>query len=256
MTAVNDWVLSEACSTAAAWRSEIQLAVNCSVFQLRRHEASTAVASALEVSGLDPGRLSIEFTESALTDDRAVSDLHTLSRLGVKLTLDDMVSDWSALTDLKRIAVDTVKIDGSFIGGLDHVGGANRSIVETIVKVIHSLDLSTVAKAVETAGQAAILRDIGVDAGQGYFFAPPLAAEDALALATMKAIPVLPLSRAHSEAPPPSSDESPSGVEDVAEVTSRDRLADDDTLIGWARLIRPMARTTGTTPNGGDDRRP
>jgi len=258
MTAVNDWVLSEACSRAAGWRSEIQLAVNCSVFQLRRHEASAAVASALEASGLDPGRVSIEFTETALTDDLALSDLRALSLLGVELTLDDMVSDWASLANVKCIAVNTVKINGSFIGGLEHVGGANRSIVETIVKVIHSLDLCTVAKAVETAGQAAILREIGADVGQGYFFAPPLVADEAFALATMTSIPVLPLSNECSEPAPSPSGESSSDFDDGAEVTRFDGVADDEgaeILIGWARLIKPLARATVASSNGGDDRR-
>jgi EAL domain-containing protein (putative c-di-GMP-specific phosphodiesterase class I) len=249
MKAVNDWVLSEACSKAAAWRPEIQLAVNCSVFQLRRHEASASAAAALEVSGLDAGRLSIEFTESALADDRALHDLGALAKLGVQLTLDDMVADWSSVTDLKRIAVSTVKIDGSFIGGLDHVGGSNRSIVETIVKVIHSLDLCTGAKAVETAGQ---------DVGQGYFFAPPLAAEEALALASMDTIPILPLSTEHRETV--TSDPGESGAEDVvvAELIEVDPSADedfDDTLVGWARLIQPVARSTGPTPHAGVEKR-
>jgi len=146
MTALNGWVLSEACAQAVRWRSEIQLAVNCSVFQLRRHEASAAVASALEASGLDPGRVSIEFTETALTDDLALSDLRALSLLGVELTLDDMVSDWASLANVKCIAVNTVKINGSFIGGLEHVGGANRSIVETIVPCgMKRLEISTAA---------------------------------------------------------------------------------------------------------------
>ncbi len=257
MTAVNNWVLIEACSRATVWRSEIQLAVNCSVFQLRRHEASTAVVSALDASGLDPGRLSIEFTEAALTDDEAVSDLRTLSQLGVTLSLDDMVSDWSSLTDLKRIAVDTVKIDGLFIGGLEHVGGANRSIVETIVKMIHSLDLCAVAKSVETAGQAAVLREIGADAGQGYFFAPPLAADEALALATMKTIPVLPLSADGGGTAPSDTQEALSEDDDVLQNLEMDRNTkedSDETAIGWARLIRPMTRTTGSTLNGGNDR--
>ncbi len=257
MKAVNDWVLSEACSKAAAWRPEIQLAVNCSVFQLRRHEASASAAAALEVSGLDPGRLSIEFTGSALADERALHDLGVLAKLGVQLTLDDMVADWSSVTDLRRIAVSTVKIDGSFIGGLDHVGGSNRSIVETIIKLIHSLDLCTGAKAVETAGQVAILREIGADVGQGYFFAPPLTAEETLALATMDTIPTLPQSTEHRETVTPDSRESVDEDVVVAEVIEGPRSADDDldTLVGWARLIRPVARSISPAPHAGAERR-
>jgi hypothetical protein len=86
-----------------------------------------------------------------------------------------------------------MKIDGSLIDGIDHAGGVNRAIVETIVKVSHSLDLCTVAEAVETAAQVAILRELGADVGQGYFFAPPLAADETLALTDMDLLPIFPL---------------------------------------------------------------
>ncbi len=193
MTALNGWVLSEACARAVSWRSEIQLAVNCSVFQLRRNEAAAAAAVALEESGLHPDRLTIEVTETTLADDTAAADLRAISRLGIQLTVDDMGSDWSSLENLQHFAVNTMKIDGSLIDGIDHAGGVNRAIVETIVKVSHSLDLCTVAEAVETASQVAILREVGADVGQGYFFAPPLGADEALALTSMDALPLFSL---------------------------------------------------------------
>ena len=182
MTAVNRWVLSEACYEAVSWPPEVQLAVNCSVFQLRRNEAAPAAASAIGASGLDPGRLSIEVTGTALADDGTAADLHALSRLGIRLTLDDMGSDLLSLKNLSHLSVNTVKIAGSLIGGLEQVGASTRAIVETTVKVTHSLGLCAAAKSVETAGQAATLREIGADVGQGYFYSPPLAAEHALAL--------------------------------------------------------------------------
>jgi hypothetical protein len=104
-----------------------------------------------------------------------------------------MGSDWSSLENLQHFAVNTMKIDGSLIDGIDHVGGVNRAIVETIVKVSHSLDLCTVAEAVETAAQVAILREVGADVGQGYFFAPPLGADEALALTALETLPVFSL---------------------------------------------------------------
>ena len=194
MTALNGWVLSEACAHAVRWRADIQLAVNCSVFQLRRNEAAAAAAIALEDSGLQPDRLTIEVTETTLADDGAAADLRAISRLGIQLTVDDMGSDWSSLENLQHFAVNTMKIDGSLIDGIDHVGGVNRAIVETIVKVSHSLDLCTVAEAVETAAQVAILREVGADVGQGYFFAPPLGADEALALTSLDALPLFSLS--------------------------------------------------------------
>jgi EAL domain-containing protein (putative c-di-GMP-specific phosphodiesterase class I) len=194
MTALNGWVLAEACARAVSWRSELQLAVNCSVFQLRRNEAAAAAAVALEQSGLHPDRLTIEVTETTLADDGAAADLRAISRLGIQLTVDDMGSDWSSLENLQHFAVNTMKIDGSLIDGIDHAGGVNRAIVETIVKVSHSLDLCTVAEAVETAAQVAILREVGADVGQGYFFAPPLGAEEAYALTSLDTLPLFSLS--------------------------------------------------------------
>jgi EAL domain-containing protein (putative c-di-GMP-specific phosphodiesterase class I) len=207
MTALNGWVLSEACARAVSWGSDIQLAVNCSVFQLRRMEAAAAAAHALEVSGLHPDRLTVEVTETTLADDGAAADLRAISRLGIQLTVDDMGSDWSSLENLQHFAVNTMKIDGSLIDGIDHAGGVNRAIVETIVKVSHSLDLCTVAEAVETASQVAILREVGADVGQGYFFAPPLGADEALALTTMDTPPVFSL----TESAMPAHDPVPSG---------------------------------------------
>jgi EAL domain-containing protein (putative c-di-GMP-specific phosphodiesterase class I) len=214
MTALNGWVLSEACARAVSWRSDIQLAVNCSVFQLRRNEAAAAAAIALEESGLQPDRLTIEVTETTLADDTAAADLRAISRLGIQLTVDDMGSDWSSLENLQHFAVNTMKIDGSLIDGIDHAGGVNRAIVETIVKVSHSLDLCTVAEAVETAAQVAILRDVGADVGQGYFFAPPLGSDEAFALTSHDALPLFSLTVSaadegtdHVDVPDPSGSE-------------------------------------------------
>jgi EAL domain-containing protein (putative c-di-GMP-specific phosphodiesterase class I) len=230
MTALNGWVLSEACARAVSWGSEIQLAVNCSVFQLRRMEAAAAAAHALEVSGLDPDRLTVEVTETTLADDGAAADLRAISRLGIQLTVDDMGSDWSSLENLQHFAVNTMKIDGSLIDGIDHAGGVNRAIVETIVKVSHSLDLCTVAEAVETAAQVAILRQVGADVGQGYFFAPPLGADEALALTIMDVLPVFPLtvSAADREAEKAQSDEAPVSGASTPTDTDTDTDTGDD----------------------------
>jgi EAL domain-containing protein (putative c-di-GMP-specific phosphodiesterase class I) len=193
MLELNAWVLSEACARAAEWDADLQLAVNCSVFQLRRREAASAAAAALEESGLNPDRLTIEITETSVADDGAAADLRAMSRLGIQLTVDDIGSDWSTLENLQQFAINTMKIDGSLIEGLDRDGGVNRAIVETIVRVSHSLGVCTVAESVEKAEQVAILRELGADVGQGYFFAPPLAAEDAQALTVMQPLPVFTL---------------------------------------------------------------
>jgi EAL domain-containing protein (putative c-di-GMP-specific phosphodiesterase class I) len=193
MVELNAWVLSEACAAAASWQSDLQLAVNCSVFQLRQREAASAAATAIEESGINPDRLTIEITETSVTDAGAAADLHAMSRLGIQLTVDDIGSDWSTIDSLQQFSINTMKIDGSLIEGLGDAGGVSRAMVETIVHVSHSLGICTVAESVETAQQVKILRELGADVGQGYFFAKPLAVEDALMLTTMDPLPVFPL---------------------------------------------------------------
>jgi EAL domain-containing protein (putative c-di-GMP-specific phosphodiesterase class I) len=193
MVELNAWVLSEACAAAASWQSDLQLAVNCSVFQLRQREAASAAAAAIEESGINPDRLTIEITETSVTDAGAAADLHAMSRLGIQLTVDDIGSDWSTIDSLQQFSINTMKIDGSLIEGLADTGGVSRAMVETIVHVSHSLGICTVAESVETAQQVKILRELGADVGQGYFFAKPLAVEDALMLTTMDPLPVFPL---------------------------------------------------------------
>lgn len=181
--ALNAWVLAEACHQAQQWPSGIQLAVNCSIVQLREGEASRAVRSAVERSGINPDRLTVEITEQVVTDERAAADLRALTALGVHLAVDDVGTMWSSLNALRRFAIETVKIDAAFIANLEAEEGMNRAIVDAIVHVGQSLAMSTVAEGVETAAQVAILREFGTDVAQGYFFARPMSVEKTLALA-------------------------------------------------------------------------
>ena len=189
MTALNAWVLSEACVQAARWPSLLQVAVNCAVFQLRRGEVAQAAVSALEKSGLNPDRLTVEVTETSVTDNEAASDLNAITRLGIQLSLDDIASDKSVRKNLPGSVANTIKIDAKLIADLTNPSGQSRVIVESIVKLCYSLGISTVAEAVETADQVAILREIGAGAAQGYFFSRPLSADDAFALAAMNPLP-------------------------------------------------------------------
>jgi EAL domain-containing protein (putative c-di-GMP-specific phosphodiesterase class I) len=193
ITALNAWVLAEACTQAARWPSELQLAVNCSALQLQRGEAAEAAAQALDRSGLNPDRLTVEVTENTVADHQAVTDLHAMARLGIQLTLDDIGSDWSVLDNLSHCKVNTLKLDGDLVAGLTHSGGAGRDVVETITRLCRSLGICTVAEAVETAEQVAVLRSFRVDVAQGYFFSPPRSAEEAYELAAMKPVPVFAL---------------------------------------------------------------
>ena len=193
IVALNAWVMEAACSEAQLWSTGLQLAVNCSMIQLRRGEASKAAVRALEISGLNPDRLTIEVTERTINDDRAAADLRALADLGVHLAVDDVGTSWSSLQVLRKFAIEIVKIDRAFINNLEAEEGMNRAIVEAIIHVGHSLAMSTVAEGVESAQQAAILREFGADVGQGYFFAPPLCGEEAHQLATAEPRPIFSL---------------------------------------------------------------
>ena len=185
MDLLSQWVLTEACAQAALWPSDLQIAVNCSVLQLRRGNAAVAVASAIEQSALKPDRLTVEVTEVSLADDEATADMRVMTRLGILLTVDDVGDDWSVMDRLRDRAVSTVKIEAALIAGLGDADGSNRRSVETIVALGRSLGVCTVAEAVETGEQVAILRELGVDTAQGYFFSHPMPAAEALELATL-----------------------------------------------------------------------
>jgi EAL domain-containing protein (putative c-di-GMP-specific phosphodiesterase class I) len=188
IVAIGEWVLEEGCRHAAAWPNSLQLAVNCSIVQLRKGEASKSVMRALEASGLEPDRLTIEVTEQAMTDEVARVDLTAIAELGVQLAVDDVGTSWSSFELLRRMAINTVKIDGSFVSQLEPRQGINRMVVETVVHLAHSAGMSTVAEGVETSLAAQIVREFDSDAAQGYFFAPPLDVTRATELATTPGI--------------------------------------------------------------------
>ncbi|MHB8328730.1 MAG: EAL domain-containing protein [Acidimicrobiales bacterium] len=190
---LNAWVLTEACRQAAEWPSGIQVAVNCSPVQLRHHQASVAAARALQSTGINPDRLTVEITESSVAEESAGEDLRALSRLGVHLAVDDVGTSWSTLENLRHFAIETAKIDRAFISALEPHEGMNRAIVEAIIHVSHSLAMSTVAEGVETAQQVVTLREFGADVAQGFFFARPLGSDETHALASTEPRPVFAL---------------------------------------------------------------
>ncbi len=186
IVALGEWVLSEGCRQAMSWPFSVQLAVNCSLVQLRRGVASPAVASALGESGLPPDRLTIEVTEHSMSEEAAVDELRAIASLGVQLAVDDVGTSWNSIEILRRLAVNTIKIDQSFVNGLENNEGINRMVVQAVVHLAHSCGMATVAEGVESARHAAIVREFECDAAQGYFFAPPLDAENASQLANVE----------------------------------------------------------------------
>jgi EAL domain-containing protein (putative c-di-GMP-specific phosphodiesterase class I) len=192
------WILMEACEHANQWSPSIQLGVNCTVPQLRRGEVSKAVSSALEQTGFPSGQLTLEVTEDAIVDPDASADLKHLSQMGVQLSVDDVGTNWSSFEPFRRHSISTVKIDGSFITGLEPVQGINRLVVETVIHMAHSLGMSAIVESVETASQAEIVRSFSADAAQGFFFARPMSSDDATAFAAGAEVPQFSLTKSQT----------------------------------------------------------
>ena len=182
---LGETVLREACRQVATWRSEVEclsqltLAVNLSARQLLNPGIVEQVRDAVESCGLEPSVLCLEITESILLDDTesCARSLQALHALGVRIAVDDFGTGYASLTYLKRLAVDTLKIDQSFVRGLG-VGVAtslhDRAIVAGIIDLAHAFGLTTVAEGVETAEQVSQLHALGCRLAQGYHFSGPL----------------------------------------------------------------------------------
>ena len=181
---LGSWVIEEACREAQRWDAAggvagLSVSVNVSGRQVAEPGFPQIVADALAGAGLEPGRLILEFTENVLIDDGAHSagTLAALKALGVRLAIDDFGTGFSSLGYLRRFPIDMLKIDGSFIASLA-AGPDQREVVKAIVRLGETLHIETVAEGIETGAQAAELRAMGANRGQGYFFARPLESRD------------------------------------------------------------------------------
>jgi diguanylate cyclase (GGDEF)-like protein len=178
------WVLQAACRQAHQWDQDglgggLDLAVNVSVRQLKEPGFVAAVAEDLDQTGVEPGRLILEITESLLMEnlDAILDVLHQLRGLGVRLAIDDIGTGYSSLAYLVKLPVQVLKIDRSFITHL-HDDLNNLTLVRSILKLARDLELQTVAEGIEKAHLAEELHRLGCDKGQGYWFSRPLAAAD------------------------------------------------------------------------------
>jgi diguanylate cyclase (GGDEF)-like protein len=173
------WVLDEACARAAAWRTQglppLRVSVNLSARQFQQAGLAQRVQAALERSSLAPHCLEIEITDSTVMRDtgEAASVLRSLKALGVALSIDDFGTGYSSLSYLKRFPIDVLKIDRSFVSDVT-TDPNDAAIACAIIALAHTLNLEAVAEGVETAEQAAFLRDNGCDEIQGYYFSPPV----------------------------------------------------------------------------------
>jgi diguanylate cyclase (GGDEF)-like protein len=181
-------VIEEACRQAKEWRERypdraLPMSVNLSASQFSHQ--SDLIPELLDDTGLDPRSLQLELTERAVMDDAefALAELQRLKDLGVGLAIDDFGMGYSCLYYLKRMPVDSLKIDRSFIAGLGEDPG-DEAIVSGTIGLAHALDLRVVAEGVETADQLAKLKELGCDLAQGYYLAEPSTGERMSALLT------------------------------------------------------------------------
>jgi len=183
------WVLREACRRARDWGEQypaalpLGVSVNVSGKQFQEADLVRGLAGILQEVGLEPSRLQLEITESAVMADTeyAVGLLRGLKGLGVKVAVDDFGTGYSSLSFLRRFPLDELKIDKEFVDGLGR-SDQDEAIVRLVIDLSHALGLEAVAEGVETAEQLARLREMGCDQAQGYYFWESLTGEDAAAL--------------------------------------------------------------------------
>jgi diguanylate cyclase (GGDEF)-like protein len=168
---LGEWVLASACAEAASWPDNIRLAVNVSPVQFRNHTLALHVASALASSGLAANRLELEITEAVLIrdDETALAILHQLRAVGVRIALDDFGTGYSSLGYLQRFPFDKIKIDRCFVNDVAEPNGSS-SIVQAVVNIASSRNMTTTAEGVETEAQKELLRALGCTEMQGYLF--------------------------------------------------------------------------------------
>ncbi|MRV73526.1 EAL domain-containing protein [Duganella sp. FT92W] len=187
IVAVGAWVIDEACRQAALWKEAagqpFHIAVNVASRQFAEGNLEDIVRQALLAHDIPPAMLSLEVTESAVMADteRAADMLAALRRLGVQVAIDDFGTGYSSLAYLKRLPVDTLKIDIAFIREVTRNPG-DAALVDAIIAMAHSLGLDVVAEGVETAEQLAYLGRRRCDQIQGYYFSRPLPAAQCAAL--------------------------------------------------------------------------
>jgi diguanylate cyclase (GGDEF)-like protein/PAS domain S-box-containing protein len=176
------WVLGEACRQLAEWRevygAHLKVSVNLSARQLSDPGLVDYIDSTLKSTGLEPGALLLEITESVLMANVEASfqTLEAIKTLGVGVTVDDFGTGYSSLAYLTQVPLDFLKIDRSFVAQLEH-DEKSSVLASTVINLAHNLGVRTVAEGVETEGQANILRALGCDLLQGFLFGRPAAPE-------------------------------------------------------------------------------
>jgi len=180
---LGEWVLRTACIQMVEWMDAgippFIMAVNCSAIQLVRTDMAAVIKEALETTGLNPAYLEIELTESLLMQDveEGIKILQALKDLGLHVSIDDFGTGFSSLSYLKRLPVDKLKIDQSFVKDLTTDPG-DAAIVTSMITLAHNLDLTVVAEGVENAEQLGFLRAERCDEVQGFLISRPMPSAD------------------------------------------------------------------------------
>jgi EAL domain-containing protein (putative c-di-GMP-specific phosphodiesterase class I) len=185
---LGEFVLGEACRQAAQWRRDGLLGepfvtwVNLSGTQLSTGGVSAFIRRTLEATGLPANCLGLEVTETAIVvegaaGERARAELEEVHALGVRIAIDDFGTGFSSLSQLRRFPVDVIKVDRSFIQGVEH-DAKSAAITANVASLAHALGLVATAEGIETVGQLASARLLGCDLAQGYLFAHPAPADE------------------------------------------------------------------------------
>jgi len=184
---IGSWVIRRACLEAASWHkaghSAARISVNVSALQFERRDFLETVADALALSNLPPDRLELELTESYIMKDlpQAAARLVQIRKLGISIAIDDFGTGYSSLSYLNKLPVDSLKIDQSFLRNL-HEPEGSLAVIQSIVRMAHSMNLTVVAEGVETRAELDLVRVLGCDKVQGHVYGPARRREDVEAL--------------------------------------------------------------------------
>jgi EAL domain-containing protein (putative c-di-GMP-specific phosphodiesterase class I) len=184
---IGRWVLKQACAQNMAWRklglAPLSMAVNLSPRQFSDENLLRDVDDALAASGMPPELLQLEITEGMMMHNvgRAIEVLNVIRRRGVRIAIDDFGTGYSSMSLMKKFPIDALKIDRSFVKDLPH-DSEDRAIAQAIISMGKALGLTIVAEGVETAEQAAFLRECACDEMQGYLFSKPVCADEIVEL--------------------------------------------------------------------------
>lgn len=176
---LGEWVLGTACTQAAELHElglpHLTVSVNMSAAQFRQKNPVSRITDVIAATAVDPSCVELELTEGILLEDihTGLDTLSALKQFGLKIAVDDFGTGYSSLSYLKRLPVTALKIDQSFVQGIDH-DKSDAAITEAIISLAHSLHLQLIAEGIERQDQLAFLKARGCDEGQGYFICPPL----------------------------------------------------------------------------------